>query len=433
MAETVATKELNFSPSAGRQQSVSASAERIEIPPQNGSSFTISANSGQTIDLRLPSSMAKGHYLDFHNSYIKMSLNVPRGATDDATTQCQLSRNGIHTLIQKVEILSASSTISVIEDYHKLCSLFIDSESNSLFKTELGAVQYGMGADTVKGKELTGAVNTTKKTTFCFGLILTNLFSNTKYLPCFHNDNLVIRLTLGGIVDSFITSTAPPALITVNPVSMVCQIVKLSSDAQSLVEQMNNNIYSMVVDDWRNAKGVVAVADRSINQNLGFSNQSLSRVIFAFYNAPTNTSDSQGDRPHRHVNEYAFQLNGKNYPAQKIKANFSATDENHSEAIAEIRASTRQSGDFTQSGDIDPGSIVDGVGGRMFYEIDLEGLRANDQDSIYSGLYTVGGTTSLEVSMNADGAAQNTLNVWGQYQGRLVLDLNQGSTFTYSV
>jgi hypothetical protein len=69
----------------------------------------------------------------------------------------------------------------------------------------------------------------------------------------------------------------------------------------------------------------------------------------------------------------------------------------------------------------------------MFYEIDLEGLRANDQDSIYSGLYTVGGTTSLEVSMNADGAAQNTLNVWGQYQGRLVLDLNQGSTFTYSV
>lgn len=433
MAETVATKELNFSPSAGRQQSVSASAERIEVPPQNGSSFTISANSGQTIDLRLPSGMAKGHYLDFHNSYVKMSLNVPRGAANDGTTQCQLSRNGIHTIISKVEILSASSTISVIEDYHKLCSLFLDAESNPLYKTQLGAIQYGMDINDITGKELTGAVNTTKKTTFCFGLILTNLFSNTKYLPCFHNDNLVIRLTLGGIVDSFITSTAPPASITVNPVSMVCQIVKLSSEAQAMVEQMNGNVYQMVLDDWRNAKGVVALADRSINQNLGFSNQSLSRVIFAFYNNPTNTSDSQGDRPHRHVNEYCFQLNGKNYPAQKIKANFSTTDENRSEVFAEVRASTRQSGNFTDGGDIDPANLIDGAGGRMFYEIDLEGLRANDQDSIYSGLYTVGGTTSLEVSMNANGANQNTLNVWGQYQGRLVLDLNQGSTFTYSV
>lgn len=433
MAETVATKELNFSASAGRQQSVSASAERIEIPPNNGSSFSILANSGQTIDLRLPSGMAKGHYIDYHNSYIKLSLNVPRGATNDDTTQCQLSRNGIHTIIQKVEILSSSSTISVIEDYHKLCSIFLDSESNALFKNQLGAVQFGMKDDAIKGKELTGAVNTTKKTTFCFPLILTNLFSNTKYLPAFHNDNLVIRLTLGGIVDSFITSTDPPASITVNPVSMVCQIVKLSSEAQAMVEQMNGNVYQMVLDDWRNAKGVVATADRSINQNLGFSNQSLSRVIFAFYNAPSNTSDSQGDRPHRHVNEYTFQLNGKNYPAQKIKANYSTTDENHSEPIAEIRASTRQSGNFTDSGDIQPSDILDGAGGRVFYEIDLEGLRANDQDSIYSGLYTVGGTTSLEVSMNANGTAQNTLNVWGQFQGRLILDLNQGSTFTYSV
>lgn len=433
MAETVATKELNFSPSAGRQQSVSASAERIEVPPQNGSSFTISANSGQTIDLRLPSGMQKGTYLDFHNSYVKMSLNVPRGGANDATTQCQLSRNGIHTIISKVEILSASSTISVIEDYHKLCSLFLDSESDPLFKGNLGSVQFGMDDDPIKGKELTGAVNTTKKTTFAFPLILTNLFSNTKYLPCFHNDNLVIRLTLGGIIDSFITSTAAPVSITVNPVSMVCQIVKLSNEAQMMVEQMNGNVYQMVLDDWRNAKGVVGTADRSINQNLGFSNQSLSRVLFAFYNSPLRTADTQGDRAHRHVSEYTFQLNGKNYPAQKIKSNFSNTDENHSEVIAEIRASTRQSGDFTQSGDITPSSVVDGAGGRMFYEIDLEGLRANDQDSIYSGLYTVGGTTSLEVSMNADGAAQNTLNVWGQYQGRLVLDLNQGSTFTYSV
>jgi len=425
MAETVATKELNFSPSAGRQQSVSASAERIEVPPQNGSSFAL----GQSIDLRLPSGMSKGHYIDFHNSYVKMSLNVQNPVGD---VEIALPRNGIYNIIQKVEILSASSTISVIEDYNKLCNIFLDSECDVGFKTNIGSVQYGMSEDGVKGEVLTLGANSTKKTTFCFPLILTPLYSNTKYLPAFHNDNLVIRLTLADITNGFITANGH-GNVTVNPVSMICQIVKLSSEAQAMVEQMNNNVYQMVLDDWRNAKSVIAPNDQSINANLGFSNQSLSRVIFGFYKTAVLAEDTQGVRPHRSVSEYTFQLNGKNYPAQKIKANYSNADVNRSEVLAEIRASTRQAGDFSQSSSIALANITDGALGRNFYEIDLEGLRANDQDSIYSGLYTVGGTTSLEVSMNAVSTDTTTLNIWGNFQGRLVLDLNQGSTFTYSV
>ena len=429
MAETVATKELNFSPSAGRQQSVSASAERIEVPPQNGSSFNLQ----QTIDLRLPSGMAKGHYIDMHNSYVKMTLKVTRGIAGSATAdELKLARNGIYNIIQKVEILSSSSTLSVIEDYNKLCNIFLDSESDEIFKKNIGAVQFGMSNDNVNGVTLSGGADSVVNTTFCFPLILTSLYSNTKYLPAFHNDNLVIRLTLADKAGGFV-GTATSANVILNPVSMVCQVVKLSNEAQMMVEQMNGNVYQMVLDDWRNAKGVVATGDRSINQNLGFSNQSLSRVIFGFYEAPAITKDTQGVRVHRSVNEYTFQLNGKNYPAQKIKSGFVAGNINQSEVLAEVRASTRQSGDFMSGGSIALANITDGGLGRVFYEIDLEGLRANDQDSIYSGLYTVGGTTSLEVSMNADGANQNTLNVWGQYQGRLVLDLNQGSTFTYSV
>lgn len=426
MAETVATKELNFSPSAGRQQSVSASSERVEIPPQNGSSFALS----QTIDLRLPSGMAKGSYIDFHNSYVKLSLSA---TTLNPAVAISLPRNGIYNIIQKVEILSSSSTLSVIEDYNKLCSIFLDSECDAGFKTNTGALQFGMRSANTTGAQLTPTgADSSKKTTYCFPLILTSLFSNTKYLPAFHNDNIIIRLTLADLANGFITA-AGHGNVTVNPVSMVCQIVKLSSEAQSLVEQMNGNIYQMVLDDWRNGKGVVAIADRSINQNLGFSNQSLSRVIFAFYRNAGLAEDTQGVRPHRSVSEYTFQLNGKNYPSQKIKSNFSDTDVNISEVLAEIRASTRQSGDFAQPSTMGVTNVTDGDLGRVFYEIDLEGLRQSDQDSIYSGLYTVGGTTSLEVAMNANGAAQNTLNVWGNYQGRLILDLNQGSTFTYSV
>ena len=143
--------------------------------------------------------------------------------------------------------------------------------------------------------------------------------------------------------------------------------------------------------------------------------------------------DGHGSRPNRHVSEYAFQMNGRNYPAQKIKASSSSLDVNISEPVAEIRASTRQSGDFGQPNDITGSQfIADGVLGWAFYEIDLESLRS-ESDSTYSGLCTVGATTSLEVSMNEDGAAVSQLAVWGQYQGALKLDTNTTNTFIYSV
>jgi len=167
--------------------------------------------------------------------------------------------------------------------------------------------------------------------------------------------------------------------------------------------------------------------------------QSLSRVIFSFHPVLDKTADSQGARSSRKVQDYAFQLNGQNYPAQRVKAAFGTTDENASEAVAEIRASTRQSGDFTQSNGI---SLADykreapngiDLQGKAFYELDLEGLRATSEDSVYSGLYTVGGTTSLSIAMSGDGGEQRTLNVWGQYQGSLQLDTTQSNIFTYSV
>lgn len=432
MSVAVATKELNFA--SKREKAVSASSERIEVPPQNGSSFSL----GQTIDLRIPSGMSRGHYLDFQNSYVKLAISVTRGADSD-NNKVGLPRNGIYNLIQKVEILSSSATLSVIEDYNKLCNIFLDSECSPVFKEHLGQVQYGMDDDDTEGQVLTPATGTgSKKTTFAFPLILTNLASASKYLPLFSSDNIVIRLTLASRVDGLISGNAVSdanAAIAVNPVSMICNVVKLDSMAQSMVDQANGGVYTMILDDYRNAKAVVATSDRSINANLGFSNQSLSRVLFGFYNAPAVGTDSQGDRPHRSVSEYTFQLNGKNYPAQKIKCNHSSTDVNVSEVIAEIRASTRQAMDFGQPNDMDFTEFnTDAATGKAFYEIDLEGLRSGE-DTVYSGLYTVGGTTSLEVAMNDDGTTQNTLNVWGQYQGALTLDtsINGSNVFTYSV
>ena len=136
MSAAVGTKELNFN--SKRERAISASSSRIEQPCSNGSDFTC----GQVVDIRLPSGMARGNYLNFVDSYIKM--NIAATATAHATKQIYLPRNGVYNLIQKVEILTSSSTISVIDDYRKLCNIFLDSECSPEFKEGLGGVQYGM-------------------------------------------------------------------------------------------------------------------------------------------------------------------------------------------------------------------------------------------------------------------------------------------------
>ena len=320
---------------------------------------------------------------------------------------------------------------------------------NDLAVTAVVAAAVSAGAVTLtgdpskssKGLELTSALAGTKKTTLCFGLILTPLFSNSKYLPLFSSDNITIRLTLASLAEGFMRDGATGDMeVSYNPVSMICNIIKLDPEAQMMVDQSNGGVYTMILDDFRNSKASIATPDRQTNVNLGMSFQSLSRVIFAYSpDGLAGDADTQGARSSRKVIDYAFQLNGQNYPAQRIKAKFGDSDENVSEAIAEIRASTRQSGDFSQSNDI---SLVDykqenpngkETQGKAFYELDLEGLRATSENSVYSGLYTVGGTTSLSVAYDADGSTANTVNVWGQYQGALTLDTNQSNIYTYSV
>ena len=130
-------------------------------------------------------------------------------------------------------------------------------------------------------------------------------------------------------------------------------------------------------------------------------------------------------------------MNGVNYPAQRIKCN---TDTNMSEIMAEIRGSTRQSLDFTQQSSItkasfkldnDVGSGKDHIGS-AFYEIDTEGLRNYDnENAVYSGLYTVGSVTSLDATMSKGSDAPMELNVWGQYQATLSLDTRGDNIFVY--
>jgi hypothetical protein len=140
------------------------------------------------------------------------------------------------------------------------------------------------GSAALKGDGLvTNTVGELKKTAYCLPLILTPLWSSSKYLPCFHNGNLTIRLTLNTFDNAFISGSATSEVASgfkVNPVSMVCNVVTLDPSAQNMIDQGNGGVYTMILDDFRSSRGGSITTDqRLINQNLGFSHQSLSRVI----------------------------------------------------------------------------------------------------------------------------------------------------------
>ena len=364
-----------------------------------------------------------------------------------------MPRNGVYGgLIQRVEIISSAQTISVIDQYSKLANIFLDSESGLDFKHGIGSIQFGMRAgqssNQERGVALTDAGadgaggSGTKNNFFCFGLILTNLMSSSKYLPLFSADNIIIRLTLNSKAKAFIGTNGGASTVKVRNVEFVNYVVKLDPVASKLVDDAVGGRYSVVLDDWRNSRGTIPTASQTINQNLGLSVASLSRVLFAFYRTAYDNdgvqADTEGSRSHRFVSEYSFQLNGQNYPAQRIKADSTS---NMSEVMAEIRGSTRQSLDFDQGSDL---TLIDfqsnyGVGtgdniGKSFYEIDLESLRQYDsENSVYSGLYTIGGVTSLDCQMSAAGGTDMDLNVWGQFQATLSLDTRGDNIFTYQV
>ena len=154
----VASKELNFA--SKREQAISASSSRLEIPSVNGTNFKCT----QTIALKLPSGMVRGSYLDFENSYVKLAVNAKRAGTG-ATYNLNVARNGIHNIISKVEILSSSSTISVIENYNELVNIFLDSESSTAYELSLGNAQFGMsGSDALLGDSLITATENEIKT-----------------------------------------------------------------------------------------------------------------------------------------------------------------------------------------------------------------------------------------------------------------------------
>jgi len=431
-----------------KKRSAGGSIERVILPSVNGSSFKC----GQSVDIVIPGNT--DGFMDAHNSYLRFKINYDRKVATAGHRLC-LPTNGVFNLFKRIELIASGVTISSIDEYSRLANLVLDFDMTDEHRTRAGAVQYGMGADTSDygnhGQDLSnGATGSVGLYSFEFTFlpVMTCLFSATKYIPLM-GDELRLRFTLNDFDNAFISGNRAATdvdwagdsnNVTVSPVEMIMYKIHLDDLPMALVQQNTGNRYSLVLNDYTNSKGTVATGDTSSVFNTGFSYTSLSRILMAFYPAITDAGqrgrcDLDRHKVTRNVSQYCFNVGGKNIPAQKLKGG-----NNGAEVLTENKASLRLLGDFqhdsslsTNSFNIDSHTANDGeeydeIGSRH-YEIDLETLKNYaDENGIYSGISTIGKTTSVQVDYSA-GGNQCEVNMWAEHQIGLTLDMNTSRTW----
>jgi len=130
-------------------------------------------------------------------------------------------------------------------------------------------------------------------------------------------------------------------------------------------------------------------------------------------------------------------VSGKNIPSQKLQGDAATV-------LTENKCSLRLLGDFQHDTAIDAtnfniATYTDDVGGRAAdktgtrsYDIDLESLKNySDENGLYSGISTIGKTTSVQVNYSGGGACE--CNMWAEHQIGLSLDMSPTGSRTWKV
>ena len=448
-----------------RQRASGGDLQRVIQPSVNGSSFKFS----QSIDLVIPGNQSG--YMDIHSSYVRLKIAYDRKGTE-ATHALTLSPDGVFSFFSKIELLSSGTTISSIDEYSKLASIALSGDCNIATRAGPAAVQYGMGG--TKGYDLgkssaadgTGTI-ATEEVTLSFPLLMTALWSSSKYLPLCGND-LRIRLTLRSAetalilgTKSTVTSGATSLVtdatgnnwagdvndVTISPVELVMYKVVLTPEADVIVKSQAGDVYNLILNDYSCNVANVSTTATSANFQLGASYSSLSRVFFGFY--PNYSSavlrqkgSTESHRITRNLVKYNFNVAGQKIPAQELTA-----DNQGSTCLQENMNVMKLTGDFQHISSINPAnwSISELVtnGGRSpglttamgtrYFDIDLETQRNYDSvNGIYAGINTLSQPTSLQCTFSAGGTASDVV-IFAEHQIGFKLDMSPMGTRTWRV
>ena len=123
---------------------------RVKSPAQNGATFSPS----NQIIFRFPQGV-RNTFLDGESLYIRVPLKVTAGAA--AKSAFLEGSCGAYSFFNKIEILSDSQTISSIQNYAELMSVFSDLEASPSAKDNRLNLMHGMKSTRFAGMNLSTA------------------------------------------------------------------------------------------------------------------------------------------------------------------------------------------------------------------------------------------------------------------------------------
>ena len=413
----VASNRLNYMDKKAR--SVSSRHSRNIIAPSGASN---AAPGGITrIDL---AGNQQNTFMDFSNSYLRVKVNNGDGAK-------KITLESLWGLIDTLEVLADGQTVSSIRQYGSAVHQYLRTEAGSAWQAEFGKATAGIGAEVAHG---------TSKV-FCAGLPLCPLYSSNKYIPMMGRSTLSIRITWASSAKAYVSQTSEVTDVTYDPIDFIASYIRLSSEAAQMVAQATGNRYELICEDVRCAEGVHDTsAATNLQVSCGFSMSSLNRVSFSFYNKiNTATAFSVSNQTAGGLRNYAITVNGEEFPRKRIEVG----ENNIAEALSELAIGHGSLADFNHGSAIkaDQYYLSKPTGGdaancgHFVAMIDTEAMAPHSNDTLYSGLSTLGSVVQLVANsspVTGAGTADSVL-IFGQYTIALTLDMSGSQTWVVSI
>ena len=434
MSEVTSSK-LNYLDA--KKRAVSSKASRVLQTPINGA---IQTANGTTV-IQIPGSQV-ATYLDFQNSYLKFKVTNKSTNGGDA----QLYVENAYQMIERITIQSDGSTLSDISNYGSLVNQYLTTESGTNFVGGFGKVLFGSSAPS-KYDDLVKIEKSNGSQFFAVPLVLTNLYSSSKYIPLCGRSNLQIRIHWAGVSKGVTTDTSIVNDVDVefSDIAFVTSVIRLNAQADAMVRMNTNDRYELICSDFKSASISLPSGSTQLTMPLGFSCSSLDRVSWAMYPALLTTKCVHGCRAVSNLTDFNLNINGESLPAIPIKVGA----DNRAEFVAEIGVASNSLADFNHPSNISPEFLkTDPTGahtttyggfktqyGNAVFMIDSESMRphSDGDNALYSGISTIGAVTQLRASFSAGTARAYTVLAFGQYTQALSLDMAGSQTWVVSV
>ena len=374
-----------------KRRAIASRSYRVKLAPSNGSTFTPTTNS--VINLDLPSNLA-GTYVDFTQCYLKFKVTYADAAT------CWLDKGGAYTFFQRMQCVTSGQQIYDLNNYNVLVTALLDTDSDSVYKSNIGNVLSGLNGGNSRGER----VNTGTRT-YCLPFILHPFAMQKRLVPLFSLDSIRFRLTLESQANALFATGADPTY-SISDVELCCYFTELSPSAQSQIDAMTGGVYNILAPSYMNVQTTMAAQSTAVTATLGVAVSSLERIL-VIHRVATSAKANQtiGARITNSVRSIQFFINSEAYPMRPIEF---TNDGYGSEMLAEMLISDHALSDFTKAASIQNGyaySLLPISGGNVSVVV-------NTNDVLYNQLavgFLPGATNvSNPAWQNVSGAGTNS-------------------------